>query len=349
MIHPRAAFVAGCLVLATAAQPLRAEILSIQGKVRATLTELLNGSEGDFEDVSEEFPGTSSELPIAAVAQLLANTEKGAGAVAAQFADPTELNQQNPEEFALNLAIASVDGERTYEALAEAVEIRRIQFQPSEFPDASEGELIQATGRFFLDGALVLLSADETRDLTGAQVALDVRVEQVGDNGGERFRGTLELVGGANGSALANQSGAIPTGAVTLIDLGDLNADFGRVWVLVLPPTAIDYDFEAPLSAEFQLHATITLTAKNLPDEVTCAAVVGTPVTAIAQVVALTEDDATANTLLADLSAERTTPSGDFVFAQPLAPGLCGLTGFGLVGLLMLRIVGLHRAAARRR
>jgi len=334
------------LVLAALALPAAAEIVSITGFTQAEVTEYRFDAPGDTDRASESFPGTAAELPLQVVARLLSAIadEEAAAAAAAQFADPRELAQPNPEEFAINLALNSISPHIRYQARAVSQETRGVVFAPAELgPFVQTGDTIDLTGRLFLDGALAIFAIDPDRDLSDAAVLLRVTVVQSSHSGAEQtvFSGELELRGGTGGSATAVAAGGFPRRSVILTDLSSLVDDFAAFHVLIIPNITIDYDYTAVAGQEFSLRATVEVEAANVAGECGVAAVIGTPVDTLRSVVELTQGTEAAAKMISALETERAEPTGQPAFpeAQP-AFGLlsgCGLLGFeSLVGATVL-------------
>lgn len=323
--------------------PVQAAITSITGFAEARLQEFRDGSPGDSTVANDTFPTTQSELPLQVVATFATTdpNDPAAAAVAAQFADPRELNQENPEEFAINLSLNSISDAVRYEGQAISQETRGVLFSTDEIAGTAEGETVNLTGRFFLDGALAIVSQVGGRDLTAASVKLTVTVERIaGDAAPEAvFSGVLTLSGTAAGDVDVESTGDIPTDALILTDLSALNDDFTVFRLLVIPSVAIDYDYSAVIGEPLTLRATVQVDAANEVDRVGVAAVLGTPTDTIAQVFSATQGSETAQKLLAAVQSERDNPTGEPAFPAaptfPLLSLLCGPLGFGTqLGLL---------------
>lgn len=327
----------------------QAEVTAIRGSVEAILQEFVGLSAAERDEVFDAFPDTSADLPISVIASLDSNGSDAAGLIAAQFANPIDRAGTNPEEFALNLAIFSESDTRTFEASAAAEEVRSITFRTNEFFGSSDGDTISVRGRATMDGALAIFCEDENRDLTGADVRFRMRVEKSG--AGSVFDGEVLLNGAPGGQAGATRTGDIPDRAITIVDLGALNPDFGRLWVVVIAATAVDYEYDAVVGEDFTLTATVELSAENLPDRVGCAAVIGTPFNTLTQVIGLTQDALSADQLSSSIREERDRPSGTPITQQGSdgngVLGACPLFGFGLIGLALIGLVGVRPQIAR--
>ena len=328
-----------------------AEITDIRGRVELVIQEIRFNVEGDRDEVFEIFPDTSSDLPLQIVGGLAASGSEIAHArAAAQFADPRELNQPNPEEFAINLALYSSTPNTRYEARARASETRDIIFQPGELAEAVEGEPVLVFGRVFIDGALAIFAVDAGRDLLGAHVSLSVRVVKESETSSQTvFAGSVEINGGLAGTVFVSATGQIDTSTLILSDLSPVSDDFGVFHVLIIPNLDIVYSYEASVLEEFELHATVEVLANNVEQSMGVAALVGSPTDSLKQVIEATTGTNAATKMLAALEQERANPTGVAAFPPPPppVPPLCGL--FGIEALAGLALIGGMRFVAARR
>jgi hypothetical protein len=329
-----------------------ADITSLSGSVEATVHEFRIGAQGDVEQVSEAYPGTSGELPIQVLARLISEApDEAAAMAAAQFADPTELDQANPEEFAINLTLDSISPSIRYTAEAYSQELRGVRFSEADLGEAA-GVSVPLTGRVFVDGALVVFAATPDRDLTGAYVRLLVTiVKQVTGQADQAvFSGSVELTGGAAGSATTSSGGQFPTTGLTLVNLGAISPEFAAFHVLAFPDLQIDYEYQATAGQNFTLRATVKVEAANLENGTGVVALIGTPTDTIVDVITATQGEQIAAKVLSTIQKERDEPTGQPAFSQPIAPplfGLCGVLGLeAAVGLFAL--MGLKSAGRRR-
>lgn len=321
--------------------PAWGEITSFTGYAEARLQEFVNGVERDSTISAQSFPATQSELPLQVVAAFLNEDqpEPAAAAVASQFADPRELDQANPEEFAINLTLNSISADVRYTARAVSQETRGVLFSPGEIAGTQDGQTVELLGRLFLDGALVIVARDTGRDLRGAQVRLRVTVEQITDGTSQTvFFGEVSLNGDVGGGATVSAEGAFPTDDLIFSDLGELNLEFGVFRLLVIPPIDIDYEFSSVVGQPTTLRATVQVEAANIEDHVGVAAVIGTPTGTITDVISFTQGLDAAQKFLSAVQSERANPTGTPAFAPPPQPVfplfgfLCG--PLGLVSLL---------------
>lgn len=342
---------AAALAAAWLAAGAPAEIISISGRVEATITEHLSGSSGRSETSTRSFP--ANPLPLQVLADL--TTGEGAfpsaGAVASQFADPNNTLLANPEEFAINLTLNSVSPDVTYSGVAITEESRVVQFATGELgAGIGPGELGTARGRLFLDGALAIIAADSSRDLTGSTVRLSLTITRSteGQSDETAFFGAVEIVGDSGGGVSVNSEGDLPTRSLILTNLGRFSDNFGVFHVLIIPNLQVDYSYTAVIGAPATLTATVRIDAADSPDNVGVAGVLGTPVGTLSQVLALTNGPDAASKTVDLLQRERENPTGQAAFPEQPAPlfGGCGL--FGLEALLgLLGLTGWKLASRR--
>lgn len=319
-----------------------AEEISFSGKAEASISERIKGVSGKSESSSLVFPGAT--LPLQVLADLTSSDNQfpSAGAVAAQFADPTQLNQDNPEEFAINLTLNSVSPEVQYEGVAIAQEIREVVFSAEELGGGlTDGETVELTGRFFVDGALTIIAADSSRDLTGSNVKLTVSVVAApeGQTSEAALLGEVALVGDTDGGVTVNVDGNFPTSRLVLSNLASLNTEFGVFHVLVIPSIQIDYSYTAIVGTPMTLTASVRVDAANIPDNVGVAAVLGTPASTLTQVIGITNGESAATKTVDLIQRERDDPNGELVFPTALGGlfGNCGLFGLEFAaGLLAM-------------
>lgn len=338
--------------------PSRAEIVSISGTVSAEIAETRAGASSESaatDSASDSYPDATDVLPLQVAATLDRPDQDAAGVVAVQFADPQTATGQNPEEFAINVALNSLDDTVYYTAGGVAQEMREIRISAAEIPGTLPGQELSLAGRFFVDAALVVFAPVETVDLTGAQVTLRLRVEQKssGSEPVEVFSGSLTVNGGEDQALEVVPDGLFPTDALTSADLSDLDAELGVFQVYVLPSTPIAYAYDVVIDEPTTLIASVEVDVTNAPGGVGVAGVVGTPLDSLNEVITLTRDEQSASKMTNAVRTERSDPSGDLVFAPPMpwfVPAGCGLFGLesllvitGLVGWRLVGPRGLHR------
>lgn len=334
-------------LLAVIAAPLwraGADVQSISAVAETSLREFVDGAV--VRTAGESLAHPAAALPLQATAHLVgvsaAGSTQGAGAIGAQVADPL-LGQNNPEDFAINLSLASKSDAVRYEGTAIAQETRGLLFVSGELgAGAINGTQHNLTGRFTIDGALALLAEDGGADISGASLRLSVSVERVaGQSRQTVFSGFVQLDGASDGGATVASGGDFPVQALVLSALSGESADLGVFQVLIIPSVGINYAFDAAVGEAFDLVATVRVDAVSIGGRTGVSGVIGTPTSAIQEVIALTDGASTADAVLSALARERENPSGDVAFPTAQPAGLCGLLGLefllGLVGLAAWR------------
>lgn len=322
------------------------EITSIAATAEASAREIINGEPGDETRVFKSFPGTAGELPLQVFARLRPASEIGAAAVAGQFADPTTLNQPNPEEFAINFSLASRSGIGFFEGDSTLIETRGVRFSAADLNNPTDGQA-RVRGRLFLNGALALFAETEGQSLEGASVRLAVSVDRIGPDGASVrvFDGSVELLGTASGVDV-QAAGTFPTGTLVLSNLSRFVAELPTFRALIVPALQIDYEYDATVDEEFTLRATVRMEGRTVEAEggVGVAGLLGAPTDALIDVLAVTRGIDGAAKMIQALETERAEPTGAAAF--PFSDGprlgtLCGLFGLemwlGVAGLTALR------------
>lgn len=328
-----------------------AEVTAISGQVESEVVEIRGGVEADRDFAFDAFPLTVG-LPLQVIARLVAADEgvDAAGAAAGQFADPRTLDQPNPEEFAANLAADGQDASIRYRARTVIDESREVVFSLADLGLGAEaGVATELTGRLFLDGALAIVGDQGGADLTDARVRVELAVEQVDSSGAtEVFRGAVELIGRAGGTADVSAEGAFPTDQLIFVDLGAISGEFEHLIVLVIPNISIDYAFTAVADEPLTLNAKLSVEGVSGSVGGGAAAVLGTPVDTLQRVLTLTRGETSSAKIVEMIARQRQNPTGTPAFPEsvfsPLLPA-CGLLGFEAP--LLLGMLGVWSAGRR--
>lgn len=331
------------------AAPAWAEIVAREGSAHASVVEYRGGVVGDHDEADDVYPTTTDTLPLQVVARLSDPNEDAAAAVGAQLADPLTATSANPEEFAINLALASIVPSIYYTADAVTEETRTVKFSAAE-AGVAEGETASFEGRFYLDLALGAFAELGVTDLTGAEITVTAQVFQETDPNAPTtvFDAQLTLVGGSDGLFHISRSGDFPTTGLFLTDLADVadlvgaTGEYETAQLAILTRTALTFPYTATVGEELQLRARVQVTAQ-CAGNTTVVVAIGHETPTIEDVVGYVRGTATAGKLTTALETERADPTGAAVFTQPVAFGLpvCGL--FGIESLLgMLTLAGLR-------
>jgi hypothetical protein len=348
------ALTAAVLVTAWFASGASAEIISYAGSVSAQMKELNGASVTNTALQEKRYPDPNETLPLQVIARLFSDAERSGGSAAAQFADPQTVSGDNPEEFAINLALDSIGPTLLYQASASAQELRTIRFSPAEVGGAADGQVVSLRGRLFLDGALSMFSSKGgITDLSGASVTLKVTVvkEVTGQAAQTVFFGALNVTGGADNEVSVTAEGDLPLKHIFDANLAALDPQLEVFRVFVLPAVTLDYTYEATVGQQFALRVTVAVGAANIPGGMGVAAILGTPVQTLQDIIARTQSAATAKNIVDGMLKERSEPSGRSLYEQQNTPpslfNLCGLLGFESL-LMIVGLVGLRRRYVRR-
>lgn len=331
------------VVVLLAAATAHAAITQFVGRVTARVIERLTATNEaiGFDDQSDEYVSPSSDtLPIQAVARVSDEDGQAAGVAAAQFADPRTASGSDPDEFSVNLVLAVDRSDASFEGAASSSEERTILISSAEAGGRPAGATFNATGRFFVDGALTVFATKEAAALNDAFVALRVRVERQGLTGTPTtvFEGEIRLVGGAGRAVVLSKSGNFPETGVFTIDLPGVDPTLSVFRIVVFPSLQFDYTYQAVVGQPFILRASVLVDAKAASEGVGVAALIGTPASSLVEVVTQTIGASTADHMSKAIARERENPSGEPAFVSS-TPDLSPLNWFGLCGLFGLESV----------
>ena len=344
-------------------------IEAITARIESTVQEYVGGEAQSNDNSFETFPETSPTLPmetLAALGSFVTDDVVGYGGQGiAEFIDPTLSPDPNPRELGVEASAVSLDPSTHYVVDSLATEHRDVVFSTEELGFSITPErLVVSTA--FLNGAILVWTAESSRDLTGLEAGFDIDIVQVSETGtnGEEivFTASITIEGQADGEVDATQSTILDSilGGPELLQvvnddgsLDDLIAslgDAGRLHLLILPQQSIDYVYTAEVDVPFELVAELRCRTTNLPDGTIVAAALGRDFASLA--------DALTPVLNADM-ALRTQSAVNRAIATletdndsdaPSAP-MCGALGLeSLAGLLMFAtLVGTRNGSNRRR
>ena len=109
---------------------VNAEVTEIRSQIVSTSTEFIDGVPGSTDESIEEYPGTSSQLPIESLSGLgnfegSSEGEFGARGIAT-FRDPSLSAVANPGEWGIEADCFSLDPSISYEVMSQITEERDI-------------------------------------------------------------------------------------------------------------------------------------------------------------------------------------------------------------------------------
>ncbi len=335
--------------------PALAATTGFTGSAAARITPVSSGDSGAPTQQSLSFP--SATLPLQAVARVIDEPQEAAAVCGAQFADPTTVTGPDTDQFALQFAMASVTENVGFTTSSSAEERRSLVFSSSELGGASAGERVELEGRLFLDGALTVFANTSVSDLTGNHAKLRVRVtkEAEGQSPETVFDGAIRVEGLSGLQTSTTFEGGFPTFGVFTTDLSAVDESLSIFRVVVFPGLIVPYTYTASPGEAFALRASIELEGVTAGGGAGAAAVVGTPIQVLAEVVTKIADGDTANKMTSALEKERDNPTGSpayteqDVFLGPFAfLRACG--AFGVESLVLASLLcGLRFASHGRR
>lgn len=323
----------GILLSAATSEPAWSAVTSVRGSASVEVTEYRSGQAGATEQDGRSYPDTGATLPLQVVARL-ADPNAAAAVAGAQFADPRTATGPDPDEFAIDVALSSIAADVRHTAYAKTEEVRGVRFSPGEV-GAAAGRIVQLTGRMYVDGALAVFAGRSAGDLTGATVLLRVTItkEVEGQPAQQVFLGTLQASGGANRRVSIEAGGSFPRSGVIATDLAGIDPQLSVFRAYVFPNLVLDYSFEATVDQPFSLRATVEVQAANIAGEAGVAAVIGTPIESLTEVMSHTEGASVAGKMTTALQQERSAPTGQPAFASETRAPYWLLSGCGLFGV----------------
>lgn len=335
------------LVLASAiAAP--AAVVASRGSVDVQIIENRFGVAGPPQRQTIAFPSDANSLPIQAVVRTASTDGDAAGVSAAQFSDPaTSAALEDTDEFALQMALASTNKDIGYLSFARAEEVRSVSFSSGELGGAANGSSAALSGVVFIDGALAIFASNELADLSGTVIAVRVTVDQErqGAQPLRVFDAELRMVGGPGLEITQQRTGAFPALGVFESDLTLVDESLSTFRAVVFPNLRIEYPFTAVVGETFDLRATVQVDASSIGGGAGVAAVIGTPIDALLEVVGQTQGEEPAAKMTAALEAERAEPTGAPAFSDPVLSPFLGACGpLGLESALLMTLLAGARA-----
>ncbi|MCB9849740.1 MAG: hypothetical protein H6817_03455 [Phycisphaerales bacterium] len=354
-----AAAIAAAIVFASAG---RAEITNVAATLEAATTEYVDGESASTDSSIEMFPETSPTLPAEALSGLGDfDGDQGLGhgvRSAAVFSDPTLSEEPNPMELGVEAVSFSDVSTIAYQGIASIVETRDVVLTAGDLNVNTSGESNLVISSAFLDGAIVVWTADPSRDLTGLSAEFEFAIVQDTSTGGEItvFESVVAVTGEPDGEVhLVNSSVLqVNLGGPELVqgatdsetqDLIDVLNDSGRVHIALVPTQQVQYAYFANADEPFTLRAEVSCRSLNLPNGTGAAAVFGQDFASLAPALEpfLTEAKAT-EVQEAINRAFRT--SADEEPSSPIG-ALCGAFGMEAMLVTLAGLMSLRRSRVR--
>lgn len=282
----------------------RAAIVATDGTVSTIVQELLDGQPGSVNSDRETLDGDFSRLPLISSAALTSTDLAGGvvslGQAVVELADPTRLDQPNPEELALEVACFSTAETVSYVVTGLARETRTILFTDSTAtPAAPEIDFAlrstrEVESRVFLSGAVVIWSVGQRPDLSGMSAELYVSVSG-GPDGAPFFETSLAFVGGLADVAPPASIGPIRFERLGLDELinGGIDArsaeilravsQEGLLLLFMIPSQEHAYTYVVNANEPLTLTAEFETRVRNVPGGTGVAATLGRPFNELAE------------------------------------------------------------------
>jgi hypothetical protein len=271
-------------------------VVAVDASVVTAVQELIDGQPASVSADDDSRNANGSNLPLLAAADVVSTDLEGSlvahGRGFATFADPTRLDQPNPEELALETACFSNAESVSYLVTASAVETRTLRFARSEVTFASDGTR-DVESSVFVSGAIVFWSADPGADLGGMSSEISVIVSRGGVEA-PLFQTSLVVQGDGQGGVASEADGPIEFETIGLNELADRGvdeatigilqqvADQGVLIVLAIPLQEHTYRYIARANEPFELSAKLEAHIRNAPNGTGVAVAVGRPFSELA-------------------------------------------------------------------
>ncbi|MBK8267564.1 MAG: hypothetical protein IPK83_04370 [Planctomycetes bacterium] len=197
------------------------EVIGITGSSSATVIQFdgILPVQSDFTQVI--IPLTKQDPPALSIAQVdRFGGEKltGSGSVLAIFEQPNLAAGGIPNDIGMDLAAFAEDATTGWFLRGEASETRTIVISAADAgaDNLSFGTTNRGRSRVVLSGVMFVTSQDSTRDLTGTEVKLQVRVErrQFNQRPVDVVNGEVVLTGGTNGTVTVSRADGSFSGAL---------------------------------------------------------------------------------------------------------------------------------------
>lgn len=278
----------GLVTLAGVLAPWSAQaaIIGTGAVVSVRVQELLDEEPASVSSDSDILFVDAAELPITAATELVAADLEGTtlsfGRGLSRVADPTRLDQADPEEFTLEAAAYAESDRVSYGVTTEAEESRTIIFTtpgssiaPTEI-DFTDRSTAVVESSVFIRGVLVVWSTAGSAGLDDVIAEMRLTVVRDGDET-PLFEAAVSVSGNAEGGVVTSIDGPIRVETVSVDELVEagLSAESAVVlrslenagaWHLfVLPPQEHAYTYAVTADEPLVLRARFTAEARNAP------------------------------------------------------------------------------------
>ncbi len=273
-----------------------AEIVSLDARVSTTVQELIDSEPASFSEDSESRDVDGGNIPMSALSDIVSTDLSGQpvarGFGLGGFADPTRLDQPNPEELTVEAACYSNDESVSYRVTAAVEEARTLRFSRSEVSFEATGAR-EFESSVFLSGAIVVWATRGDADLAGLECEVHFEVARDGIQNplfqtGVNLRGVGRVVE-------TTTSGSIQFDEIEVAELAERGVDQisvdalrevseqGILMIFAVPEQRFSYRYSAMADEAIGVIARLEARIRGTPDGVGAAVVMGRPFAELAE------------------------------------------------------------------
>jgi hypothetical protein len=347
------------------AEMVRGEVTNVSGTATATVVQYRGVVEVQRDFSQESVPGTNATPPATGRARLDHLLDDGtitaAGQVVALLDQPNMTGLGNPNDAGLDLGAFSDDSATSWYVEGAVTETRTLVLKAGDLGgDLRFGNRGRVRSHIVLSGAMLVLAASATQDLSEVEVRLRIQVTQrtSSDQLTEVLGGTIALVGGPDGSIeVVRGPGAFAGVSPQVVDLAEVIPELPLVRAVVFTGLQLPYEYEAVAGEPFDLELSTETLIQTTPGGTGAAATFGTPQEGLASVLQRVKQSDMGQRLTAALAEKvdttgaayaETDGSGNSALADSFP--VCGMMSME-IGLVAPVLAGcwLSRVRARRR
>lgn len=349
---------------AAAGSIARGEVTDITGSSSATVIEFfgLIPVQTDFGQVivplTEPMPPAVSRARLDRLDNVGATT--AGGQAVAVFDQPDLGGLGSPNDVGLDLAAFSEDDSTSWLVLGTANETRRIVLGPNEVGAGPVLGAAQRTrGRVILSGVLVITALDTSKDLSGVEAHVQIRVNKlsIGQLPTTLLQGEVTLAGGPNGSVtLARASGAFEGLFLPVVDFSGTVPNLPLARAVLFVGLELPYEYDVQADQPFELDLAVSSRLRSTPGGTGAAAVFGLPQEGLGSILQRIKNDDRGQQLANRIAQQVDTTGAAYanggsttgLSLTNLFP-LCGAMGSGSIGMMLMSCFFVAAMKRRRR
>jgi len=265
-----------------AVAPAAALVETIDATVTSEIQQFLGAELINSDLAFKDLQDTAVNLPLSASTGFVERDGEevfSVGDATTSFTDPRLSSGLDPDEFGIDVVVASRESSYRYTGRSAATETRQIVFTPGEIGRVA-GTEVEVTSEFFVDGLVMIVGNWSGLDqgTTLAEMTLSV-VQTLPDSEEPStvLEASLSLVSQPDGTATLQTSGSITPDNVILIDASSFIEEFESAYFVLIPNTGIRYTFPSRVDEQFILDAAIEGRVQNQTETVAVVAL-GVPI-----------------------------------------------------------------------